>query len=83
MTRGASSEGVDHETVTGMELTGQAHVLAGRSYRYIEVYLAVGCCYLALTTAASALLGRLEKNSPFRDLKLVPDHLPYTLTEKS
>lgn len=47
--------------ISCIELTGEANVLAGRSYRYIEVYLAVGCYYLAMTTAATALLGYLER----------------------
>ncbi|GHV54783.1 amino acid ABC transporter permease [Deltaproteobacteria bacterium] len=60
------------QIISCMELTGQAHVLAGRSYRYIEVYLAVGCYYLALTTAASALLGRLEKKFAVPGFKTCP-----------
>jgi polar amino acid transport system permease protein len=49
------------QVISCMELTGEAYVLAGRSFRYIEVYLAAGCYYLLMTTAASAFLGRLEK----------------------
>ncbi len=47
--------------ISCIELTGEANVLAGRSFRYIEVYLAVGCYYLTLTTLAAALLHWLEK----------------------
>ncbi len=46
--------------ISCIELTGEANVLAGRSFRYIEVYLAVGCYYLAMTTLATALLHWLE-----------------------
>lgn len=47
--------------ISCIELTGEANVLAGRSYRYIEVYLAVGCYYLAMTTFAAFVLNRLER----------------------
>ncbi len=47
--------------ISCIELTGEANVLAGRSFRYIEVYLAVGCYYLAMTSIAAAILNRLEK----------------------
>ncbi|MDL2210367.1 amino acid ABC transporter permease, partial [Desulfovibrio sp. OttesenSCG-928-O18] len=42
--------------ISCIELTGEANVLAGRSYRYIEVYLAVGAYYLAMTSVATAVL---------------------------
>ena len=48
--------------ISCIELTGEANVLAGRTYRYIEIYLAVGAYYLALTTIASVILSRLEKH---------------------
>ena len=47
--------------ISCIELTGEAKVLAARSYRYTEVFLAVGCYYLALTTLASFILNWLEK----------------------
>ncbi len=47
--------------ISCIELTGEAKVLAARSYRYTEVFLAVGCYYLALTTLASFILAWLEK----------------------
>ena len=47
--------------ISCIELTGEANVLAGRTYRYLEVYLAVGAYYLALTTIAATILARLEK----------------------
>lgn len=46
--------------ISCIELTGEANVLAGRSYRYIEVYLAAGCYYLVMTSAATALLHYCE-----------------------
>lgn len=47
--------------ISCIELTGEANVLAGRSFRYIEVYLAAGCYYLAMTSLAAALLHWLER----------------------
>ena len=47
--------------ISCIELTGEANVLAGRSYRYIEVYLAAGCYYLAMTSLAAFLLNYCER----------------------
>lgn len=47
--------------ISCIELTGEANVLAGRSYRYIEVYLVAGCYYLAMTSFATFILHRLER----------------------
>ena len=47
--------------ISCIELTGEANVLAGRSYRYIEVYLAAGCYYLAMTSLAALFLNHCEK----------------------
>jgi len=47
--------------ISCLELTGEANVLAGRSYRYIEVYLAVGAYYLVMTSVATAVLHWLER----------------------
>lgn len=47
--------------ISCIELTGEANVLAGRSFRYIEVYLAAGCYYLVMTSLATALLNHLER----------------------
>lgn len=47
--------------ISCIELTGEANVLAGRTYRYIEVYIAAGAYYLFLTTVASLILSRLER----------------------
>ncbi len=47
--------------ISCIELTGEANVLAGRSFRYIEVYLAAGCYYLAMTSLAALLLNYCER----------------------
>ncbi|MCC8193394.1 MAG: amino acid ABC transporter permease [Deltaproteobacteria bacterium] len=47
--------------ISCIELTGQANVLAGRTYRCIEVYLAAGCYYLAMTSLATLYLNYCEK----------------------
>ncbi len=47
--------------VTCMELTGEAKAVASASFRFTEVFLAVGFYYLMLVTVATALLHRLEK----------------------
>ncbi len=47
--------------ISCIELTGKANVLAGRSFRYIEVYLAAGCYYLVMTSAATAILHYCER----------------------
>lgn len=47
--------------ISCIELTGEANVLAGRSFRYIEVYLAAGAYYLILTSVATAILHKLER----------------------
>lgn len=47
--------------ITCIELTGEAKVIASRTFRYTEVFMAVGVYYLFLTTATTWLLGKLEK----------------------
>ncbi len=47
--------------VTCIELTGEAKVLVSRTFRPTEVYLVAACYYLAMVTAASWLLAKLEK----------------------
>lgn len=49
--------------ITFIELTGHAKELTARTFHYIEIYVTVGLYYLALTTLASWLLGRLEKKT--------------------
>ncbi|MBP3730545.1 MAG: amino acid ABC transporter permease [Mailhella sp.] len=47
--------------VTCIELTGEAKVLVSRTFRPTEVYFAAACYYLIIVTAATWLLGKLEK----------------------
>lgn len=47
--------------VTCVELTGQAKIIAGESFRFSEVFLVVGLYYLFLVSLASWGLGLLEK----------------------
>ena len=47
--------------ISCIELTGEANVLAGRTFKYIEVYLAAGCYYLLMTSAATAILHHCER----------------------
>lgn len=47
--------------VTCLELTGQAKILASNSFKYTEVFLIVGACYLFMTSLATLALGRLEE----------------------
>ncbi len=47
--------------ITCIELTGEAKVIAARSFRYTEVFMAVGAYYLFLTTLTTWALARLEK----------------------
>ncbi|XPV76484.1 MAG: amino acid ABC transporter permease [Desulfovibrio sp.] len=49
--------------VTFMELTGEAKNLATRSFRFTEVFLAVGMYYLFLVTIATWILHKVEKMS--------------------
>lgn len=46
--------------VTHMELTGEAKIIASRTFRPTEVYLIAGCYYLFLVTLATWLLNKLE-----------------------
>ena len=47
--------------VTCMELMGEGKVVASVTFRFTEVFLAVGAYYLAMVTAATWLLHWLEK----------------------
>lgn len=47
--------------VTCMELMGEGKVVASNTFRFTEVFLAVGAYYLAMVTAATWLLHWLEK----------------------
>ncbi len=46
--------------ITCIELTGQGKILASNSFKYTEIFLIIGACYLAMTSVAGAVLGRLE-----------------------
>ncbi|MCE5334844.1 MAG: amino acid ABC transporter permease [Desulfobacteraceae bacterium] len=46
--------------ITCIEMTGEAKVLASHSFRYTEVFLAVGACYLLIVSVASWVLQRVE-----------------------
>ena len=45
---------------TCIELTGEAKILAARTYRYTEIFMAAGMYYLFLTTIATWLLHKIE-----------------------
>ncbi len=47
--------------ITCIELTGQGKILASNSFKYTEVFLMIGACYLAMTSVATIILGRLEE----------------------
>ncbi len=47
--------------VTHMELTGEAKILASRTFRPTEVYIVASCYYLFLVTIATHLLNKLER----------------------
>ena len=46
--------------ITCIELTGEAKILASMTFRYTEIFFAVGLVYLALVTVASWLLRLVE-----------------------
>ena len=39
--------------ITCIELTGEGKILASHSFKYTEVFLMIGACYLAMTSVAS------------------------------
>ena len=47
--------------ITCIELTGQGKILASNSFRYTEIFLIIGACYLAMTSVAGLILGRVEE----------------------
>ena len=47
--------------ITYIELTGEAKIIAARTFRYTEVFMALGAYYLFMTTLTTWLLSRLEK----------------------
>jgi polar amino acid transport system permease protein len=46
--------------ITCIELTGQGKILASNSFKFTEVFLMIGACYLVMTSVASIILGRVE-----------------------
>ncbi len=46
--------------VTCLELTGEGKVVASVTFRYTEVFMAVGAIYLVLVSAATWILNRIE-----------------------
>jgi polar amino acid transport system permease protein len=46
--------------VTCIELTGEGKILASESFKYTEIFMIIGLCYLALTSVAGIILNRLE-----------------------
>jgi polar amino acid transport system permease protein len=46
--------------ITCIELTGQGKILASNSFKYTEVFLMIGACYLVMTSVATIILGRVE-----------------------
>jgi polar amino acid transport system permease protein len=47
--------------ITCIELTGQGKILASNSFKYTEIFLMIGACYLVMTSVATIILGRLEE----------------------
>jgi polar amino acid transport system permease protein len=47
--------------ITCIELTGQGKILASNSFKYTEVFLMIGACYLVMTSVAGIILGRVEE----------------------
>lgn len=46
--------------ITCIELTGQGKILASNSFKYTEIFLIIGACYLLMTSVAALVLGRIE-----------------------
>jgi len=46
--------------ITCIELTGEGKILASDSFKFTEIFLLVGLCYLVMTTLATLLLQALE-----------------------
>jgi len=47
--------------ITCIELTGEGKILASDSFKYTEIFLLVGACYLLMTTVAGFALQAAEK----------------------
>ncbi|MHB9096373.1 MAG: amino acid ABC transporter permease [Syntrophales bacterium] len=48
--------------ITCIELTGQGKILASNSFKYTEIFLIIGACYLLMTSVAGLILGRVEEH---------------------
>jgi polar amino acid transport system permease protein len=46
--------------ITCIEMTGEGKILASNSFRFTEVFMIIGACYLVMTSFASLILVRLE-----------------------
>ena len=46
--------------ITCIELTGEGKILASDTFKYTEIFLAIGACYLLMTSAATLALHRAE-----------------------
>ncbi|MCE5265083.1 MAG: amino acid ABC transporter permease [Deltaproteobacteria bacterium] len=46
--------------ITCIELTGEGKILASNSFKYTEIFLMIGVCYLVMTSVASIVLNRVE-----------------------
>lgn len=48
---------------TCIELTGEAKIMAARTYRYTEVFISAGIYYLFLTSIATCILHKIEEKA--------------------
>jgi polar amino acid transport system permease protein len=48
--------------ITCIELTGEGKILASNSFRFTEIFLIIGACYLILTSLASLILIYFERS---------------------
>ncbi len=46
--------------ITCIELTGEGKILASNTFKYTEIFLVIGACYLAMTSIATLILSRVE-----------------------
>lgn len=46
--------------ITCIELTGEGKILASNSFRFTEIFLTIGLCYLLMTSVATIILSRVE-----------------------
>jgi len=46
--------------ITCIELTGEGKILASNSFRFTEIFLTIGACYLLMTSVATVILARVE-----------------------